>query len=72
MKSIVFTACENEYMNICPPFPIYRSPAVPGKIAKVLNLLFLEKISLIHDFPLKLNKSRHIFEEYGYGSLNDR
>ncbi len=33
LKSIVFTVCEQEYMNICPPPPPppnYRSSGVPG------------------------------------------
>ena len=29
LKSIVFTVCEQEYMNICPPPPTYRSSAAP-------------------------------------------
>ena len=27
LKSIVFTVCEQEYMNMCPPLPNYRSSA---------------------------------------------
>ena len=30
LKSIVFTVCDQEYMNMCPPPPKYRSSGVPG------------------------------------------
>ena len=34
LKSIVFTACEQEYMNMCPPPPNYRSSGVPENNTK--------------------------------------
>ncbi len=33
LKSIVFTVCEQEYMNMCPP-PNYRSSAASGNMIR--------------------------------------
>ena len=41
LKSIVFTVCEQEYMNMCPPpRPNYRSSGVPGHVRQNLNSLY--------------------------------
>ncbi len=38
LKSIVFTVCEQEYMNMCPPPPPnYRSTGVPGHAMRGLD-----------------------------------
>ena len=38
LKSIVFTVCEHEYMNMCPPPPIIDLPAPLWFISKVNEL----------------------------------
>ena len=36
LKAIVFTVCEHEYMNICPP-PNYRLSGVPGSLLNFIQ-----------------------------------
>ena len=46
LKSIVFTVCEQEYMNMCPPPPIIDLPA-PLDITILLQRCVVNLVTLL-------------------------